>query len=194
LVTVAPAVDPPALALGAGDCEAWRDGPVGQPVNTVTSLGLVAAGGWVAARGRAVRPERRWRPVGYGALLAAAGIGSVAYHGRGGTGSRWVHDLALCALVLATGAAEVDEAAQRRRAPASAAGRPARPGPVVTAGMVTAPLAYLLGRTSSPVCRPTSRWQWHGVWHLLAAVTGAAWAERTLVRPALATRPLRTGS
>jgi hypothetical protein len=187
VATFAPAVDPPPTrALGAGDCEAWRDGPVGQPTNTVTSLGLVAAGAWVARRGRAVWPARRWRPAGYGALLAAAGIGSVAYHGRGGATSRWVHDLAVYALVAATGVAEV-EATVRRSREASVAGQPRRPGPAVTAGMVAAPLTYLLGRTSSRVCRPTSRWQWHGAWHLLVAVTGAAWAHETLIRPDLAT-------
>jgi hypothetical protein len=193
-VTVAPPVDAPTRALGAGDCEAWRAGPMGQPTNTITSLGLVAAGGWVAARGRVVPRGQRWRAAGYGALLAAAGIGSVAYHGRGGPGSGWLHDLALSTLVLATGVGEVEAAARRRRAPASAAGRSRGPGSVVAAGVATAPLAYLLGRTSSPVCRPDSRWQWHGVWHLLAAATGAAWAERTLIRPALVTRPVRTGS
>jgi hypothetical protein len=157
---------------------------LGQPTNAVTSLGLVVAGGWVAARGRAVRPGRRWRPAGYGALLAAAGAGSVAYHGRGGTGSRWLHDLSLYALVAASGAVEVGAVAWRRQ----------RPGPVVTAGLVAAPLAYLLGRTSSPVCRPRSRWQWHGVWHLLVAVTGAAWAEETLIRPDRATGASVSGS
>lgn len=176
-MTVSPVATPAAHALGAGDCEAWRDGPLGQPTNALTSLGLVVAGGWVAARGRAVRPERRWRPTGYGALLAAAGAGSVAYHGRGGTGSRWLHDLSLYALVAASAAGEVG---------ASVARRP-RPGTVVMAGLVAAPLTYLLGRTSSPVCRPRSRWQWHGGWHLLVAATGAAWAHETLIRPDLAT-------
>jgi hypothetical protein len=180
------AVSPP-HALGAGDCEAWRDGPLGQPTNALTSLGLVAAGGWVAARGRAVPPGRRWRPAGYGVLLAAAGLGSVAYHGRGGAGSRRLHDLSLYTLVATTAAAELGVAVSRSPRSARARGRPRRRhGSVVVVGSAAAPLAYLLGRTSSPVCRPTSRWQWHGVWHLLVAATLTAWAEGTLIRPDLA--------
>jgi hypothetical protein len=180
-MTVRPvAAAAPAHALGAGDCEAWRDGPVGQPTNTATSLGLVVAGTWVARRGHAVPPARRWWSAGYGALLAAAGIGSVAYHGRGGRASHWLHDLSLYALLAVTAAVEVH---------GFATAPPRRPRPPVTVGLVAAPLAYLLGRTSSPVCHPTSRWQWHGVWHLLVAATGAAWAEERLIRPGLAAAP-----
>lgn len=36
--------------LGDGDCEALRPGPIGQPVNTVTSLAYVAAGAWLLRR------------------------------------------------------------------------------------------------------------------------------------------------
>jgi hypothetical protein len=184
---LASAAVPPPDALGAGDCEAWRDGPLGQPTNALTSLGLVAAGAWVAARGRALPPGRRWRPDGYGVLLTAAGLGSVAYHGRGGAGSRRLHDVSLYSLVAATAAAEVAVVASRSHHPARSRGWPRpRHGSVVAAGLVAAPLAYLLGRTSSPTCRPTSRWQWHGAWHLLVAATLTAWAEGTLIRPDLA--------
>jgi hypothetical protein len=90
-----------ARALGAGDCEAWRDGPVGQPTNTVTSLAYVVAGLWLLARTRQVRPGERWRATAYGSALAASGVGSVAYHGRGGAFSHWLHDVSLAALLAA---------------------------------------------------------------------------------------------
>jgi hypothetical protein len=89
-------------ALGAGDCEAWRGtGRLGQPTNAVTSLAFVAAGAWLVARTRLVRPEERWRAGAYGAALAASGIGSVAFHGRGGPVSHWLHDVSLASLLAA---------------------------------------------------------------------------------------------
>jgi hypothetical protein len=89
-------------ALGAGDCEAWRqDGRLGQPTNALTSLAFVAAGAWLVARTRSVRPDERWRAGAYGAALAASGIGSVAFHGRGGPLSHWLHDVSLASLLAA---------------------------------------------------------------------------------------------
>jgi hypothetical protein len=89
-------------ALGAGDCEAWREtGRLGQPTNAVTSLAFVAAGAWLVARARLVPPEERWRAGAYGAALAASGIGSVAFHGRGGQLSHWLHDVSLASLLAA---------------------------------------------------------------------------------------------
>jgi hypothetical protein len=97
-----PAPGSSARALGAGDCEAWRDGPLGQPTNALTSLAYVAAGAWLVARAaRRVPPGERWRAGAYGAALAASGIGSVAYHGRGGAFAHWLHDVSLAALLAA---------------------------------------------------------------------------------------------
>jgi hypothetical protein len=89
-------------ALGAGDCEAWREtGRLGQPTNAMTSLAFVAAGAWLVARTRLVSPEQRWRAGAYGVALAASGIGSVAFHGRGGSLSHWLHDVSLASLLAA---------------------------------------------------------------------------------------------
>lgn len=178
--------------LGQGDCEHWRATGVGQPTNTATSVALVVGGLWVMRRARAVDPARRWRPLGYGGLLAAAGLGSVAYHGLGGTPAERAHDWSINLLAVATVLGEAERAlahrAPRLDAPRGP-GRDRRPrGPAavaLTAGLV-APIAYALGRTSASTCRPTSRWQWHGLWHVLAAVAGTAWAEWTQVLPHVA--------
>lgn len=188
-------------ALGAGDCEAWRDGPIGQPTNTVTSLGLVVAGVWLAGRARIVTPGRRWRPTGYSALLVAAGLGSVAYHGVGGRGSERLHDGALGAVLLATAVGEVAGVPARPTVDAALPStvptrsrRRRRTTRVLAATATAAPVAYALGRTSAPTCRPTSRWQWHGLWHVLVAGAAAAWGERTLVRPHLPRPAPTTGA
>jgi hypothetical protein len=220
-------------ALGAGDCEAWRDGPLGQPTNTVTSAAYVVAGAWLLARTRQVRPGERWRGAAYGAALAASGVGSIAYHGRGGAWSHWLHDVSLAALLAALPAEQLATVRGWGRSPAlSTWGLATLPAGIhlaidptasapstsvlVTAaalgefdrgrrGSVTLPRAtrpegrrrvgtalaalgvaltsYLLGRTDAPTCRPRSRWQWHGVWHVLGAVAAAAWSDRVHVLP-----------
>ena len=38
-------------------------------------------------------------------------------------------------------------------------------------------LAYVTGRTESPTCRPDSWFQPHGLWHLIAGLAVATWAE-----------------
>jgi hypothetical protein len=195
--------------LGQGDCERWRDGGVGQPTNTLTSAGLVVGGLWVMGRARAVVPTQRWRPVGYGTLLAAAGLGSVAYHGRGGTRSERAHDWSIDVLALATVLGVVERAVRRRTERGSACSEPAgavpaaggrsadgrdrRSAAVALAAALAAPIAYALGRTSSPTCRPGSWWQWHGCWHVLVAVAGTAWAERTQVLPHVPPGPPGSG-
>jgi hypothetical protein len=80
--------------LGESDCEQIRTGLIAQPVNTLSSLAYVAAGGWVAARGvRAGRPAA----VTFGALLGAVGAGSILYHGPCPPGAQQAHDSSLAA-------------------------------------------------------------------------------------------------
>ena len=43
-------------------------------------------------------------------------------------------------------------------------------------------VAYGLGRTGSPACRPASLFQWHAVWHVLGAVALASAAEARIER------------
>jgi hypothetical protein len=222
-----------AEALGAGDCEAWRVGPLGQPTNAITSAAYVVAGAWLLARSRRVRRDDRWRATAYGSALAASGVGSIAYHGRGGPLSHWLHDVSLAALlaalpaeqlatvrgwgrapalslwglatlpagihlaidptasapstgVLVTAAAfgEVDRG-RRRSVPLPRASRAEGRRRVGTAAaaLLVGVASYLLGRTGAPTCKPRSRWQWHGVWHVLGAVAAAAWSDRVHVLP-----------
>ena len=207
-------------ALGASDCERIRDGVIRQPSNTVSSAALVAIGAWIAARGRL----RGAQPLSdaFGAAVAAAGAGSVLFHGPGGSNAHWLHDATIAAMAafppvenvrrlrrgssrgaVATHAAvtacagalliarpswvqEISavlaaagvatEVAVRRARPA-AARRFQRSSDVVWA---LALLSYVGGRTESPLCRPDSRLQLHGLWHALAGVAMAAWAEAAL--------------
>lgn len=78
------------VPLGASDCEAIRSGLLAQPVNTLTSLAFVVAGVIVASRG-----PRAWTSpaLGFGALLVAVGLGSVAFHGPQPVGARLLHDI-----------------------------------------------------------------------------------------------------
>lgn len=77
------------------DCE--RALPrIGQPVNTLTSLGITVAGLRLAKQAKAdarSHPGAKWA----GWALAAAGIGSAVYHGPGGRLAPWLHDVTLLA-------------------------------------------------------------------------------------------------
>ena len=83
------------------DCE--RVVPIiGQPVNTLTSVGITGMGIRLARQAKAdphPHPGAQWA----GWALAAAGIGSAVYHGPGGRHSAWLHDITLLAppIVLA---------------------------------------------------------------------------------------------
>jgi len=43
-------------------------------------------------------------------------------------------------------------------------------------------VAFLLGQTGSPLCRPESAFQWHALWHVLVAVSLVAYAYALSVR------------
>jgi hypothetical protein len=151
--------------LGASDCERLRDGWLAQPVNAVTSLAYVVAGGVVGAR--AVRDGRVDRAaLAYAACLGLVGLGSVAFHGPQPRGARLMHDAPVVGLVgLALGTP-----ASRRLG-----GRPALPGwspgrGALAAGLAAlAAAAYASGRTGAPTCDPDSRVQLHGAWHVCSA-------------------------
>ena len=210
-------------ALGASDCERIRDGVIRQPSNTVSSAALVAIGVWIAARGR----HRGAQPLSdaFGAAVAAAGAGSVLFHGPGGSSAHWLHDATIAAMAafpavenvrrlrrgssrgavamhtaVTAGAAALLKArpswVQEISAVLAAAGiatevavRRARPAAAVRfqrssdAVWVLALLSYVGGRTESPLCRPDSRVQLHGLWHALAGAAMAAWAEAALGEP-----------
>ena len=84
--------------VAGSDCERIRDGWITQPVNTLSSVAYVLAGGLLVRRAR-----RQSRPAGpqgeiYGWSVVAVGLGSIAYHGPGGSWSRRVHDGSLVAM------------------------------------------------------------------------------------------------
>jgi hypothetical protein len=145
------------LALGGSDCEALRDGVLGQPVNTVSSLAYLAAGAYVLWRGG---------PPGPGWALALVGVGSVLYHGPMPSGAELVHDASLVAVPAAALAV-----AWRRRS------FPRLPAAAVVA-LVAGAVANVLTRTGAPLCRPDSLLQGHAVWHALTALGAALWLVR----------------
>jgi len=79
--------------IGASDCERLGTGVIAQPFNTWTSVAYLLAGAWIIAR------RRRWgldpSAVVFGALVAANGLGSIAYHAAVDASGRWLHDLSL---------------------------------------------------------------------------------------------------
>jgi hypothetical protein len=184
------------MALGAGDCERLHDGLIAQPVNTASALAYVAVGAWLIGRGLRLGAAGRSssgqpRTVAFGVAVAAAGIGSVDYHGPGSPAARLLHDGGLYAVV---GLVAWHELA--RRAGRSHRGRvelpwselpwarwaPRRRTAYLAALAATAAGAacWWAGRTASPWCDPDSLLQGHAAWHLLGAAALACWASATL--------------
>jgi hypothetical protein len=108
--------------------------------------------------------------------MVANGIGSFAYHGPQPSWAKWAHDVPIAALVGLFVANEALRAAgvEPDGARPSSTDR-ARDIALLAGG--GALIAYVLGRTGSPLCRPTSPFQLHAAWHVLSAVALAAVAE-----------------
>jgi hypothetical protein len=87
------------VPLGAGDCERLRDGLVAQPVNTASALAYLLAAAWLARQGARRDAASRREALAFGLAVAAAGVGSVDFHGPGSPAARWLHDAGLCAAV-----------------------------------------------------------------------------------------------
>jgi hypothetical protein len=182
----------------AADCEAIGAGFLGQPVNALTTIGFVMAGGLVIAR----RPERRW----VGVALIATGLGSFLFHGPMPPGSEWAHDVTLTWLIVVVAGAGT-RVERFTKLPALLligalfAVAPALADPIAVAAAIVAVVSVLRGRdhaavppllllgavavfgrlgaTGGPLCDPNSLFQPHGVWHLGAAVAVAWWAIGT---------------
>jgi hypothetical protein len=160
----------PLQPLGTSDCEAIRAGLVAQPVAAVTSVGFVVGAGvlWRVWP----QPARGPSQFLYATTLALTGIGSVLYHGPQGRVAAVLHDTSIAALLTQAVAVPVIRRVRQRPMLARRAHGPAgAAGAVLTAAVV----AYGLGRTGSPACRPGSLLQWHGAWHLLAATAFTTW-------------------
>jgi hypothetical protein len=171
------------VALGAGDCERLHDGLIAQPVNTASALAYVAVGAWLIGRRQ---PEGSGEPQGgapvsrmvFGLAVAAAGVGSVDYHGPGSPAARLLHDGGLYAVV---GLVAWHEVTRRVRAPG--AGWTSRRRAAYRAALAAAAAGaacWWLGRTASPWCDPDSLLQAHAAWHLLGAAALACWAVAAL--------------
>src|SRR3954453_20598979 len=139
--------------VAVSDCERVRPGFIAQPVNTLSSLAYCAAGVWILVTGSG---GKRRSALGIAAL--AAGVGSVAYHGPGGRGGKWVHDITASALGSA-----VTSAVMSRN---MSGGR--RAGTIACMGAAAA--VHASSRTEGPLCRPDSVLQGHALWHVLSAV------------------------
>jgi hypothetical protein len=85
----------PVMTLGAGDCERLHDGLVAQPANTASALAYLLAGAWLARRSWRHGAERPAEALAFGLAVAAAGVGSVDFHGTGSPAARWLHDAGL---------------------------------------------------------------------------------------------------
>jgi hypothetical protein len=169
------------MALGAGDCERLHDGLIAQPVNTASALAYVAVGAWLIGRG--LRPGTAGRPspgqpgtVAFGVAVAAAGIGSVDYHGPGSPAARLLHDGGLYAVVGLVAWHELARRAGRSRRTRS--GRVAYRAALAATAAGAA--CWWAGRTASPWCDPDSLLQGHAAWHLLGATALACWGWAVL--------------
>jgi hypothetical protein len=58
--------------------------------------------------------------------------------------------------------------------------------------VVVAGVAYLLGRSASPFCDPSSAMQWHAVWHVLVALSAVLAAAAAELGPSELPRAART--
>jgi hypothetical protein len=160
--------------LGSTDCERIRPGLIAQPVNTITSVAFVAAAGVTALRSRRRGTSFGVQEITYSGLLALVGVGSVAFHGPQPPGAKVLHDApiaGLLALALAT------PLVRRARGRTSLPGWSPRRGAVLAGVGAAAAAAYAAGRTSAPTCCPDCVVQFHGLWHVLAAVGFAAMDE-----------------
>jgi hypothetical protein len=170
------------MPLGAGDCERLHDGLIAQPVNTASALAYVAVGAWLLGRRQPV----------FGLAVAAAGIGSVDYHGPGSPAARLLHDGGLYAVVGYVAWTEVARRVGRARL--TPRGRVAYR--VALAATAAGLACWWAGRTASPWCDPDSLLQGHAAWHLLGAAALAAWGVAVIEPPAPGPRwsPGRAGS
>ena len=161
--------------LGASDCERATTGLLAQPTNAITSLGFALAGGWVMSR--TLRgSQRRVEPLVFGASMIATGVGSFLYHGPQPPHADAVHDASILILLSQVVLYEGRDRLMRR---------PPEPKSfrVAVAFFGIAAVLFALGRTSSPLCDPDSPVQLHGAWHVLVALSLAAYGRARLEKP-----------
>jgi hypothetical protein len=165
-------------SLGLSDCERIRPGLLKQPVNAATSLAYLAAAAGITVPAWRSSGVHRTALGWYAASLAAAGIGSVAYHGPQPWWAGTVHDTSLAASL----AGAVLVAGTARPATLPLLRRQLR---TVLPLVGLSGLAYGAGRSGSRWCDPDSRLQLHGLWHALSAASALAlaWKSRDTRMP-----------
>jgi predicted membrane channel-forming protein YqfA (hemolysin III family) len=123
----------------------------------------------VFALARILDRPTRWTMAVYGVSLAIAGVVLAALP----------HSTDVLSAVLAVVVTVLEIADYRHELPTIrteglTAKRLARLS--VLAALALAGTAFLVGRTGGPWCRPESAFQWHAVWHTLAALAMALYA------------------
>lgn len=167
-----------AEAIGGSDCEALRDGLLAQPTNAVTSAAYVAAG--IVVLVRLPKQDRVGWGGAYAGLLMLIGIGSILYHGPQPAGSKLLHDAPIPLLLALIGVLVV---LRRRRGEVVLPGFTSARLSVLVGIGAAAGVAYLFGRTGSPLCDADSWLQLHGAWHLATAVAFVVVADLLFQRP-----------
>lgn len=84
--------------LARTDCERMAGGALAQPVNTLSSLAYLLAGLWILELSRR-SPGRRAELAVFGVAVALNAVGGLVYHGVQWWGARWVHDIAIMAVL-----------------------------------------------------------------------------------------------
>lgn len=182
---------------GAGDCEEVRAGWLAQPANASSCLAFLGAAAWLWSRLRrrgATSPEAAL----FCGLVAANGVGGIAFHGPGDRASHWLHDTALVGTLAAMAASRAPVgAAATALAGVGLAVRPSATnvasvvGTALVAGsearrrrqprartgavLLAAAAVNAVSRTGGPCCRPRSLLQGHAIWHVLNAAVLADW-------------------
>lgn len=158
--------------MGETDCEFLRDGLWAQPVNTVSSLAYILVALLILIW--AIRTQRvSWSLIGYTAVLAIVGLGSVDFHGTQSTLAQFLHDVPVAVLVIGSVLIPV---IRKIRAELPLPGMSRGWLILVIVAGLLALVAFLLGGTDSQFCDPQAIVQLHGLWHVLTAVVFGGWA------------------
>lgn len=159
-----------ALAVAANAVGSFaRHGPDPSWAQFAHDAAIVAVLLFIAVH--ALARTRGWRPraeIGaYAAGLVVVGLGLAAIHGAS---DPFAGTLAAGAIV-----GEVASFSDERRPPSAVPRRAVARG-VGLAAIALGGVAFLLGRTGSPLCNPASLFQWHALWHVLVAIALVAYA------------------
>jgi hypothetical protein len=152
----------------------------------VHDLAILAVLGSIAVFGVARRLDRRtgWTMGTYGLAMAVSGVLLAA-----------VPDSAYALFAIVGGAAVVGEVVEYRhelpalRHEGITARRAARLALALV--LLLAGTAFWVGRGGAPLCNPQSAFQWHAVWHVLAALAMALYAHGAIEpHPSAVSRPV----